>query len=83
VHVGGICDSIGIVRRDREILGQLLRSGISGCTIELSIRILASKRPTERMLPASASHDEQSHGFWAFLKASRADAAARFATSAM
>ena len=83
MHVGCISEPIQIIRCNREILSQLLRSGVSGCAIDLRICILTAERPAKRMLPTSASHHEQSHGFWAFLNASRADAAARRATSAI
>jgi hypothetical protein len=58
VHVRGVCEPIQIIRRDREVLSQLLCSRVSGSAIHLSICILPVQRRAERMLPASASHHE-------------------------
>lgn len=83
VHIGGVCEPIEIISGDGEILSQLLRSGISRSAVQMRICILTAERPAERMLAAATAHHEKSHDFWAFLKASRADAAARRATSAI
>ena len=58
VHVRGVCEPIEIIRRNREILCQLLRSRVSGSAIHLGVCILTVQRRAERMLPASASHHE-------------------------
>ena len=82
VHVGGIGQAIEIVGRDREIRRHLRGAGVARRAVDVGIGVLPPKRPAERVLPASGADDEQSHGFWAFLNASRARSAARRAASA-
>jgi hypothetical protein len=82
VHVRRIGHAVQIVGGDRQVLRNLGGAGVTWGTVQISVGILAAKRPTERMLTPSASNHEQPHGFWAFRNASRAEAAARLATSA-
>src|ERR687897_883816 len=54
-HVRGVGEPIEIIRRNREILCQLLRSRVSGGAIHLGVCILTVQRRADRMLPTSAA----------------------------
>jgi hypothetical protein len=63
MHVGRVGHAVEIVGRDGEILSELSGTWIAGGAIQLGPRILSAEGPAERVLPASASHHEQSHDF--------------------
>ena len=82
VHVGRIGNAVEVVGGDGEIVGELGGTRVAGGTVELRVGIFSAEGPAQGVLPASTAHHQQSHGFCAFLKASRARSAARLAASA-
>ena len=81
-HVGCVGDAIDVVGGDGKVVGKGSRAGIAGRGMEHRIGVFAAEGVTERVLPPSATDDQNPHRRWAARNASAARSAARFAASA-
>jgi hypothetical protein len=63
MHIGRIGNAIEIIGGDGKIVGDLGCAGIARGTIECGTGIFTTEGPAQRVLPPSASNDQQSHGF--------------------